>query len=240
MTVGAVAAEHPALEQLASVVEGAVTTAAMLSPQEIWTCPDASVDALLRMHAQLESVTAAIGHLIVRDADVRDLAGTDGMKSTQRWLAARLNLTQGEAKARVKTAEMLCRTATDTLTAVTEGRINPDQAHAIAKGLDKIEPHASAAEFAGAERFLLRKGPGLHAGHIARLAKHIREVLDPDGKEPKEKARAQRGVTITDLGDGLHRIKGQLTDECAAHLKAALDPLAAPRPAVKGPNANPG
>src|SRR5262249_22678408 len=39
---------------------------------------------------------------------------------------------------------------------------------------------------------------------------------------------------ITDLGGGRHRLRGILTDEAAAMLKAALDPLAAPHPAEDG------
>ncbi len=74
---------------------------------------------------------------------------------------------------------------------------------------------------------------GLHAGHITRLARHIEAVLDPDGDpERAAKARRSRGLTITNLGCGQHRISGTPTDETAALLNAAIAPLAAPRPAV--------
>jgi hypothetical protein len=205
----------------------------MASPQEIWTCSDATVEALVLMHAQLESVTAALGHLIVRDADVRDLASKAGAVSTASWLGQKLTLHPGEAKARVKTAEMLSRTATATQDALVAGRVNADQARAIARGLDRIEPHAGAEVLGEAEAFLLREGIGLHSGHITRLARHIETVLNPDGEEPKDRAERSRTLSVTDVGGGLHRIKGLLTDEAAALLQAALDPLAAPRPATK-------
>jgi hypothetical protein len=188
------------------------------------------------MHAQLESVTAALGHLIVRDADVRDLASKAGQVSTASWLGQKLTLHPGEAKARVKTAEMLSRTATATQDALEAGRVNADQARAIARGLDKIEPHANAEVLAEAEAFLLREGIGLHSGHITRLARHIETVLDPDGEEPNDRAERSRTLSVTDVGGGLHRLKGLLTDEAAALLQAALDPLAAPRPATKDPD----
>src|SRR4051812_16483278 len=200
MTVGAegegVETTHAALALLCGMVEDGRVTAGMLSPDEVWTCSDATVDALLVMHAQLESVTAAIGHLIVRDLDVRDLASKDGKATTASWLAKKLTLHPGETTARVKTADLLSRKATATQTALIEGRINADQARAIARGLAKVEPHATAEEFTGAERFLLREGIGLHSGHITRLARHIENVLDPDGKEPKERARKARTVTV--------------------------------------------
>src|SRR3954454_10720684 len=135
MAVGTVVGDSAVLEQLAGTVEGARKCALMLDPSQVWTCPDVEVEALLRMHAQLESVTAAIGHLIVRDADVRGLAQADGKKSTASWLGTKLTLHPAEAKARVKTADMLSRKATATQAALIEGRVNPDQARAIAKGL---------------------------------------------------------------------------------------------------------
>jgi hypothetical protein len=236
MTVGAAAGLSPVRELLLSTVENARKAALMLSPDEMWTCSDADVEALLTLHAQLESVTAAIGHLIVRDADVRDLAGTAGMTSTRQWLAAKLTITPGEAKARVKTADMLSRAAKATHAALIAGRVNPEQARTIATGLEQIEPVASAEEFADAEAFFRTEGIGLHAGHIRRLADHLLATLDPDGTEPAEKARRSRGVTITDLGGGQHRIRGIFTAECAALIKAAVDPLAAPKPAVKSPD----
>src|SRR5689334_3413816 len=122
MTVGAAtgpgpdseAAGHPLYAVLAGMVAEGRRGAGMASPQEIWTCSDSTVEALVLIHAQLESVTAALGHLIVRDADVRDLASKDGAVSTASWLGQKLTLHPGEAKARVKTAEMLSRTATAT------------------------------------------------------------------------------------------------------------------------------
>src|SRR3954454_25210641 len=106
MAVGTVVGDSAVLEQLAGTVEGARKCALMLDPSQLSMCPDVEVEALLRMHAQLESVTAAIGHLIVRDADVRGLAQADGKKSTTSWLGKRIKLPPGEGKARVKTAEM--------------------------------------------------------------------------------------------------------------------------------------
>src|SRR4051794_5136392 len=140
MAVGTVGGDSAVLEQLAGTVESARKTALMLDPAQVWTCSDAEVEALLRMQAQLESVTAAIGHLIVRDADVRGLAQGDGKASTASWLSQKLTLQPGEAKARVKTADMLSGKATETQAALIEGRVNPDQARAIAKGLGRIEP----------------------------------------------------------------------------------------------------
>lgn len=241
MSVGAVAIEDPVLEMLSGAREMLHKVALSLSPTEVWKCSPAAIEQMLLLQQDVESVAAAIGLLVVREADVRGLAAADGQPSTQRWLAHKLTLQPGEAQARVKTADRLCRKAPDTLNALIEGKVNPDQAAAIAKGLDKIDPNASPDELADAEKLLLRDGIGLHAGHITRLARYIESCLDPDGDPGRaQKAMRSRGITITDLGGGQHRIRGILTDEATATLKAAMDPLAAPRPAVKGPNGEPG
>lgn len=235
MTVGTVGGEHPARALMAQAGELLRTAAGMLSVDEVWTCSSLDLDAMLRTHAQLESVTAAVGYSIVREADVRGLATEDGQVSTASWLSKKLTLHPGEAKARVNAADMFSRRAAATHAALVEGRVNADQARAVVRGLAKIEPHASAEEFTDAEEFLLREGIGLHAGHITRLARHIEAVLDPDGDpERREKAHRSRGLSITNLGCGQHRISGTLTDEAAATVKAVLDPLAAPRPAADG------
>lgn len=70
---------------------------------------------------------------------------------------------------------------------------------------------------------------------LRRQGEHIAAVLDPDGPgERDERAKAERSLTIINLGNGRHRLRGILTDEGAALLNTALDPLAAPRPAQDG------
>lgn len=240
-TTGTAGPAHAAVALLSGLVVDARKAVLMLSPSEIWSCSSGDVEALLRLQAELDSAVTAIGLLAVRDADVRGLAAEDGKASTATWLARKLDLTPGEATSRVKTADMLCRKATDSLDALAEGRVNASQARALAAGLRKIDAVASVEEFDEAQAFLLREGVGLHSGHITRLARHIEEVLDPDGSdERRERAQRERELTITDLGGGRHRIRGFLTDETAALLHAAIDPLAAPRPAVPGPNGEAG
>src|SRR4051812_38533404 len=160
---------HVATELLLGAGEQARKAVAMLAPDEIWTASSDDLVTFLRTQAELDAVSAAAGHLVVREVDVRDVAGEHDQASTKRFLGHLLTLTPGEAKARVKTAEMLCRKAPATLAKLPEGKLNRDQARAIAEGLDTIDPHASAEDFPRAEAALLRDGIGLHAGHITRL-----------------------------------------------------------------------
>ncbi|WP_245541752.1 DUF222 domain-containing protein [Sporichthya polymorpha] len=242
---------HPALATIASAVEDVRKVAAMLTADEVWTLTDADLELMVRAQSELDSAVAAVGVRAVREADVRGLSLQDGKISTAVWLGQKLNLHPAEARARVKDADILSRKGTATVEALADGKLNRDQARAVARSLRKIEAVGSASELAKAETFLLAKSHGADPGAILRLGKHIEEVIDEDGKPPapdpddptgdapaesKRAARAQRkrSLTITDLGNGLHRIRGELTDEVAALVKAALDPLAAPRPAVNG------
>ncbi|WP_084671280.1 HNH endonuclease signature motif containing protein [Sporichthya polymorpha] len=242
---------HPALATIASAVEDVRKVAAMLTADEVWTFTDADLEFMVRAQSELDSAVAAVGVRAVREADVRGLSLQDGKISTAVWLGQKLNLHPVEARQRVKDADILSRKGIATVEALAEGKLNRDQARAVGRSLRKIEPVGSASELAKVETFLLAKSHGADPGAILRLGRHIEEVIDEDGKPPapdpddptgdapaesKRAARAQRkrSLTITDLGNGLHRIRGELTDEVAALVKAALDPLAAPRPAVNG------
>ncbi len=240
---------HPALALIAGAVDDVRKAAAMLTADEVWTFSDADLELMIRAQSQLDSACAAVGVRAVREADVRGLSLQDGKVSTATWLSHKLDLHPVEARQRVQEADILSRKGTATLEALTQGRINPGQARALARGLVKIEPIASVEEFGDLETLLLREGIGLHPGQITRLTRHAEEAIDPDGKEPasdpedpdsgadtRRAARAykKRNFSITDLGTGLHRIRGEVTDEVAALINAALDPLAAPRPAVNG------
>jgi Domain of unknown function (DUF222) len=52
--------------------------------------------------------------------------------------------------------------------------------------------------------------------------------------EREQRAYERRSLALVDLGDGSTRITGQLDNESAAIVRAALDPLAAPGPAADG------
>jgi hypothetical protein len=172
MAVGTDMGAHPALALLAGAVEDVRKAVALLSADEVWTAGNGDLIAVLRTSERLAGAVEAARLSALREADVRGVAAADGQASTAQWLAKTLTLHPGEAKARVRSADVLSRKATTAGAALAAGKINPSQARALAAGLGRIESLASAEEFAEAEAFLLREGIGLHAGHITRLARH--------------------------------------------------------------------
>ncbi len=235
MTAGVDIEAGSALADLATAAELIRNVAARLSPEQVWACTSAEVVALLRAGQDAASACEAVGLAAVREADVRSLAADAGQPSTRTWLAQLLLLTPGEAKARINAADVTCRRARELGTALAGGAVNTEQARAISWALGKVEKVASAAEYTAAEHTLVAGAKAHDGNDLRRLGRRIVEVLDPDGTpERADRAREDRSLSITNLGNGRHRVRGTLTDEGAAILKAALDPLAAPRPAQDG------
>jgi hypothetical protein len=235
MTVGAVAGEPATVELMSTALESVRKVVDFLSPEQAWATSNGDLIRLLQLREQHSAALAALDAHLVREADVRGLAAGEGQPSTQAWLAKLLKLTPGEAKARVKAAGVLATKASGTAAALRDGKLNADQGRAVAKALGGIADDTSDEEFAQAEKLLRREGRGLHAKEIERAGRSLKDIFDPDGTQPREdRAWRSRDLTIIDIGGGRHRIAGTLTDEGATTLKAALDPLAAPRPAEDG------
>ncbi|MCW2793608.1 MAG: putative endonuclease, partial [Nocardioides sp.] len=91
------------------------------------------------------------------------------------------------------------------------------------------------------EEFLLDQATRLNATDLAKAARHLLEVADPDRSEREAEKAADREaraahlgrfLAITEDGAGGVRVRGRGTVEDAATLKAALLPLTAPAPAT--------
>ncbi len=235
MTVGAAHADSLTVELMAAAVEAVRKVADVVTPERVWSCSNGDLTRVLHLREQLGAASAAVDVGVVREAEVRGMAAAEGQPSTQAWLAKLLKLTPGEAKARVKTAGLLTDKAKGTAAAMRDGKLNADQGRAVARALGKIENDASPDEFSEAEKLLRREGRHLNSKQIDRAGRALQDILDPDGTEPREdRAWRSREFRITDIGGGRHRVAGTLTAEGAATLKAALDPLAAPRPSSDG------
>ncbi len=109
----------------------------------------------------------------------------------------------------------------------------------IVDALDQL-PHDAALR-GRAEAFLLEQAGLLTATELAKTARHLAGVVDPDRAErdaeqdldrQDRSAHLGRFLAITEDGAGGVRLKGRGTLEDAATLKAALLPLTAPTPAM--------
>jgi hypothetical protein len=109
----------------------------------------------------------------------------------------------------------------------------------IVDAIDQL-PHREDLREQG-EEFLLDQATRLNATELAKAAKHLLEVADPEQTERDAEKAAEREtraahlgrfLAITEDGAGGVRLRGRGTVEDAAKLKAALLPLTAPAPAT--------
>jgi uncharacterized protein DUF222 len=130
--------------------------------------------------------------------------------------------------------------------AVAGGQVSLAHAAAVHRAVAAIPDQAAAWVRPDAEARLLEWSKEHDPKVIARLGRHILEVIDPEGAdeilrrqlERQERAAAQAAeLHLMPEGDGRVRLAGWLDTAGAATLRAALDPLAAPRPAgPEGPD----
>ncbi|MDJ0334777.1 DUF222 domain-containing protein [Salinibacterium sp. G-O1] len=114
--------------------------------------------------------------------------------------------------------------------AVISGRLGVDAASAIIHALDQAaQRHATLERLEVAEATLAEDGLTLPADLLAVRARVWREVLDPDGAEPRDEVlRTRRAFWIGREENGLTRFGGHADPTNAALLKAALAERAGP------------
>ncbi len=115
--------------------------------------------------------------------------------------------------------------------AVISGRLGVDAASAIIHALAQAAGrHAPAERLEIAETALVDEGLTLSADLLAVRARIWREVLDPDGAEPRDESlRTRRAFWIGREENGLTRFGGHADPTSAALLRAALAERTGPK-----------
>ncbi|MGA1838195.1 DUF222 domain-containing protein [Herbiconiux sp. 11R-BC] len=106
----------------------------------------------------------------------------------------------------------------------------------VSRCAELAERGCAPDEVASAEQTLVDETINCHltADQTAKLAIHLRELLDPDGAEPRDEVHQQlRSLTIAQAGDGMIRGRFALTPEQGGVWLASIQALQSPR--VSGP-----
>jgi Domain of unknown function (DUF222)/HNH endonuclease len=222
---------HPARVALGVIDEGIDGLAGAnlwsLSDQELLGLRIAQEVTLARLHAQVLAVT--------REVDGRGAAVAVGAPSTAQWLRGRCGLHYGAAKREVALAGELDSALPVLREALAAGEVSVAHAEVVADGLRALPAAVDAATRARGEAFLVAEATQRNVAALGKLAARLLHVLDPDGAARLERDEAGREVnedfTLIHRHDGGRGFRGQLTDEDGAFIDAALDVLAAPRPA---------
>ncbi|MGI8528449.1 MAG: DUF222 domain-containing protein, partial [Geodermatophilaceae bacterium] len=209
----------------------------------LWSLTDTELPELL---AAAGTALARLQGLIVRlvgETDVRELASRLGCSSTAALARQRLAMTPAAAAELTTVARAARGDMARTGHALAAGRISYPQAAAIVRAVDALPEEAGPDVRRRAEAHLIGEADRFDAAELTRLGRHILEVVAPDTLErleaeqlarAEQRATQRREFTMIDDGHGLHWLRGRLTTEAAAVLRAALDPLSAPMPAADG------
>jgi Domain of unknown function (DUF222)/HNH endonuclease len=204
--------------------------------QAAWGISDTRLVSCVDGVRALAQQIAAIELALVRQVDSRGLAVREGATSTLAWLRDRHRISGRAAAQLVKLARALdTDTGSPTAEALAAGEVNVEQARIITGAVAKLPiEHRTAGE-----EHLLGEAACFGPRELGRLGQRIFEVVAPEEAEKQaldELERAERrawhdrGLWLTDIaGTSRVRLTGWLDQEGAASVRAALDPLCAPR-----------
>ncbi|WP_368496889.1 DUF222 domain-containing protein [Herbiconiux sp. A18JL235] len=121
--------------------------------------------------------------------------------------------------------------------ALNEGGLGVEAAAVIVRQCGELAQRGCGVDVvASAEQTLVDETltRGLSADQTAKLAIRLREILDPDGAEPRDELhQQQRSLTIAQASDGMIRGKFALTPEQGGIWLASIQAMQSPR--VTGP-----
>ncbi len=206
---------------------------------DLWATSDRTLAEAAVACGRLVSRTQALLSRLLGEVDVRGLAQRSGACSTTAWTRHELNLTPHEAWTVVDIGAALRSGMTSTGTAFAAGDVSLSQAAAITTAVGDLPDDVPAEVRAKAEAELVAHARTFDAQQLARLGSHILTVVAPEIGEARDaeslareerRARLRRELSFTPDGHGTVHLRGRLTDEAAAIVRAALDPLAAPLP----------
>lgn len=252
----------PVTDALAAVA-AAVERLGAATRDGLWSLGSAQVLGSIESAHRIACQVDAVRHSLVREADARGAAVEAGASSSAGWLRHRLRMHPAAAKRLVDTARALhddpagplVHHADDTSpggdspcddrspraglrAAFAAGRIDAEHVAVACQTLTDLPPDLGADVVAEAEEFLLEQALLHDPKALARLGRHLRHRLDPDGGDRLEReeqhAEATQRLNVRQRRDGGSDVSGRFGPELTSALLAHLSPLAAPRPAVDG------
>jgi hypothetical protein len=202
--------------------------------------PDEIVDTVAACEV-LRAHLAAIEAAALAEVEDRKIAKQRlAWSSSGDWFTHLAGTHPRTGRRAVRHAKLLVGERSLTRDALRDGLVSPEQAAVIVDALEELPTNPHLRE--QAEKTLLDEAGRLHAGDLAKAARHLAHVIDPDGAEKQAEkdlaaqdraAHLGRYLALTDDGAGGVRLRGRGTVEDAARIRAALLPLTKPTPATE-------
>ena len=176
---------------------------------------------LLRGLAQVASRLDALTARVLAHAVGVRVEETNGATTTATWWADATHRDRATAHRDVKLAVALSR-FTALAEALAEGRVNTEQAHAIARALGDLETDGPAelepVVVEQAEKHLVDRANGFDAKHLRVLGRHVLTVVAPEVGEAHEaklledeERRAAERTRLTFASDGHGMVHGRFS-----------------------------
>ena len=176
---------------------------------------------LLRGLAQVASRLDALTATVLAHATQVRVEETNGATTTATWWADATHRTRATAHRDVKLAVALSR-FTALAEALAQGRVNTEQAHAIARALGDLETDGpeelEPVVVEQAEKHLVDCADGFDAKHLKVLGRHVLTVVAPgvgEAHEAKlledEERRAAERTRLTFASDGHGMVHGRFS-----------------------------
>jgi hypothetical protein len=187
-----------------------------------------------------------LDHALIAELDVRGVAGEFAARDTRTLVREVLRLSPREAKARYEAAvdlgprrslsgEALPPLLPIVVAAQADGLISAEHARVIGKTIEALPAPVEAEHGAEVEARLVADAGRFDPSVVARIGRHLLELLDPDGALTDDaRQERRRHASLTNNRDGSGELHAHLTPAALARWQAVLDPLAAPRPAEDG------
>ncbi|MGN0062807.1 MAG: DUF222 domain-containing protein [Nocardioides sp.] len=226
---------HHAVETIESVRE-ALKSVAGVNPIFMDT---SDKQRLLLELAAAEAQLAELRLRVLAAAD--DVATETAARDAGAWLAVATRSRRGDAAADVRLAEALDRRYPAVATAMREGSVSLQQAHAICRALDQLPADVGPEITARAEAALVDHARDFDATVLTRLGRRVLELVAPEIAEAAEaralaeleaNARSKARLTLRALGDGTTRLTALLPDAAAVRLATYLHAYTSPRAAL--------
>ncbi|MGB3440021.1 MAG: DUF222 domain-containing protein [Actinophytocola sp.] len=184
----------------------------------------------------------AVALTATNELDSRRLAASQGVSSTAVLLRHLLRLSPRAARRRVEDAKDVCPSAMvsgsrvlsrlpGAAVALRAGTLSDEQYGVVRRTLRELPDDVSPRTRIEVEKQLVAEADRFDPSQLGKLAVRIRSHLDPDGVLRSERNAADRmELTLAQDLDGAIRVRGRLSAETAAVVRAALSPLAKPVP----------
>ena len=182
---------------------------------------------------------------VVGELEEENAGAAAGFGTTARLLAGVLNLSRGEAKARVEQAELLTprRSLTGevlppilpaTAAELAAGAIGPAHLRVITATMRRIPDGTHPDTAAQAEQTLATAARRFDPSALTRIGECLLAYLDPDGPEPAEEPETTRELRVRTGADGTVSLDGKLDPEGGARVLEVLGSLNGRRAPIDG------